>query len=118
MSLVHPARVLVLDDDPMIRRVLERVAQRRDDVTLVTVATPEEVLAHVAEHELDLVVCDYQLRLGGRPITCAPLIEELRERGINVAVMTGDARGVREDLSVPVLEKPLQLADLLALVAR
>jgi len=113
-----PARILVLDDDPMIRRVLERVAGQRDDLTLVTVATPDEVLAHLAEHELDLVVCDYQLRVGRRAITCAPLIAELRERGINAAVMTGDARAIRHDLGVPILEKPLQLADLLALVAR
>lgn len=118
MVLVGPARILVLDDDPMIRRVLERVSRRREDVALVTVGTPEEVLAHVAEHELDLVVCDYQLRIGTRSITCAPLIAELRERGMNVAVMTGDARAIRHDLGVPILEKPLQIADLLALLQR
>jgi CheY-like chemotaxis protein len=112
------ARILVLDDDPMIRRVLERVAKQTEGVMLVTVATPEEVLGHVAEHEVDLVVCDYQLRLRGRTITCAALVSELRARGIAVAVMTGSARAITQDLGVPILEKPLQLADLITLAKR
>lgn len=111
-------RILVLDDDPMIRRVLERVARTRDDVTLLTAATPEEVLAHTSEHPIDLVVCDYQLRQGNRSMTSAALLAELRARGVRAAVMTGDARGIPDDLGIPVVEKPLQLADLLVLLER
>src|SRR5690606_37511850 len=40
-------RALVLDDDPLIRRGLERLARSRSDVVLHTVATPEDVRERV-----------------------------------------------------------------------
>lgn len=48
--------ILVADDSPETRRLLYFFLREEYDV--VTVATAEEALAHVAEHPVDLVVMD------------------------------------------------------------
>ncbi|HEY8426859.1 MAG TPA: response regulator [Sandaracinaceae bacterium] len=108
--------ILVLDDDPLVRRAIQRVAAGRRDVTVETVGTPDEVLARVdAGARYDLIVCDYRLTLGGVHTSSAELVRELTRRGQRVAVMTGDVDTIAPDLAhVPALEKPLRLDDILA----
>lgn len=112
------ARILVLDDEPMLRRALERAATSRADVELETVGTPDELLDRVPQgRPPDLIVCDYRLKVDGRSTTSAELLRELSRRGLRVAVMTGDVGSIASDLAgIPAVQKPLRLEDLVALV--
>lgn len=80
-------RVLVLDDDPQLRRVSERAARLREGLEVFAVATEEEARAALAVGRYDLVVCDLNLE-GGR--TSAGFVAELEraERPL-VVVHTG-----------------------------
>ncbi len=113
-------RILVLDDDPLLRRALTRVASSRDGVDLDAVGTTAEVLERLeAGDRYDLIVCDYRLRIDGRNTTSAELVRELARRGLPVAIMTGDLDTLAPDLAgVRLLEKPLRLDDLLAAATR
>lgn len=112
-------RILVLDDDPLVRRAMVRAAGARKDVTLEAVGTPDEVRERLASAELpfDLVVCDYRLKIDGHRTTSAPLVRELAARSVPVLVMTGDLDGAADVADVPSVEKPLVLDDLVAAIA-
>ena len=116
MSGVRP-RLLVLDDDAMIRRALERIALYRDDLALEAVGTPAEVLERVGTDPVgfDLVVCDYRLQIDGQKLNSSALVAELRTRGVAVAVMSGHVEQAMDALGVPVVEKPVRIDDLIAL---
>lgn len=107
-------RILILDDDPMIRRALERLAGDRGDLILDAVGTPDELHARIAAHRYDLIVCDYRLD-DTRKETSASLVTELATRGLRVAVVTGSSLLIEADLGVPVLEKPVRLEELVTL---
>jgi DNA-binding response OmpR family regulator len=87
-------RVLVLEDDPQLRRVSERSARLREGLQVFTVATEEEARAALAVGRYDLVVCDLNLK-GGR--TSARLVAEL-ERATQppVVVHTASPQLARE----------------------
>ena len=55
-----PQRVLVVDDEPMVREVLSRYL-RRDGFEVATAADGEEALARFDEAEPDLVLLDLML---------------------------------------------------------
>ena len=82
-------KVLVCDDDRVIRRLLEMVVGRRAGQDLVTVDHPDRVIAAALEHEPDIIVLDYVLpdRSG------LDVVEELRAHpdlaSTPVAFMTG-----------------------------
>ncbi len=82
-----PPRVLVVDDEPMVREVLERYLSR-EGFQVTTASDGEEALATFAETEPDLVVLDLMLpRLDGYEV-----FRWLRERAPTpVIVLT--ARG-------------------------
>jgi CheY-like chemotaxis protein len=113
-----PLRILVLDDDPMIRRALERVAEARVDVALEAVGTPAELRTRVDETKTpyDLIACDYMLKEIGPGATSAELVRDLHRLRLPVAVMTGDVRSAVTNLgfTVPTISKPLLLDDLIA----
>lgn len=116
MSPAASPRILILDDDAMIRRAFERIAEDRGDVAVETATTPGEVLERVAARAFDLIVCDYRISVDGRRETSAPLVARLRALGLPVAVVTGSIQLVHDDLGdVPMLEKPIRLDDLIAL---
>lgn len=87
-------RVLVCDDDRVIRRLLEMVIGRRGGQDLVTVDHPDNVIAAALEHGPDIIVLDYVLpdRSG------LDVVEELRSHpelvSTPVAFLTG-----REDVT-------------------
>lgn len=118
MSGVRP-RLLVLDDDTMIRRALQRIALYRTDITLETVGTPAEVLERIGADPsaFDLVVCDYRLEIDGQKLNSSALVAELRARGVPVAVMSGHVEQSMEVLGVPLVEKPIRIDDLIALAS-
>jgi CheY-like chemotaxis protein len=110
-------RLVVCDDDPVIRYLLEVVLAKRGGHDVRAVEHPEEVSTAVLEHDPDLVLLDYVMpRRSGLEV-----VEELRAdprtADVRVVFLTGrvdigdeaalDALGV-----VGIIEKPFDTATL------
>lgn len=100
-------RILWVDDDPVMRRVVELVATDLG-IPVQTARDIEAAREHLAGEVFDWIVCDYWL--AGR--ASAPFVHEMVEQGRRVAVLTGDVASVDRALAVPVFEKPIFLQDL------
>jgi PAS domain S-box-containing protein len=116
------ARVLVIDDE---QEIAELVAEhlRRDGLTVEVVSSGRLALARLGSEKFDLIVSDLRMPDMDGPA----LIQALRRRSPELArrilLITGDALGaelndVVREANLPVLEKPLDLADLRAQVRR
>jgi DNA-binding response OmpR family regulator len=82
-----PSRVLVVDDEPQIRRAL-RVALRANGYDVTEVETGQEALDSVAVTPPDLLILD----LGLPDVDGFELCAELRERHVEVVVVVVTAR--------------------------
>lgn len=100
-------RILWVDDDPVMRRVVELVAADLG-IPVQTASDTESARAHLTTDAFDWIVCDYWL--AGR--ASAPFVHEMVDQGRRVAVLTGDVASVDRALEVPVFEKPIFLQDL------
>jgi signal transduction histidine kinase len=108
---VGPLRVLVVDDEPMMRRMLVRLMR---DHQVVTVSTVDEGLELLGKERFDLVLCD--LMMPDR--TGADMHAELQRRWpamlARFVVMSGGAftpalQSFLEQPSIARLDKPLSL---------
>jgi DNA-binding response OmpR family regulator len=111
-----PARpvVLVVDDDPWIRRLLRDALAGEADVA--DVDSGEAALAWLAEHAASAVLTDQ--RMGG--MSGQDLLRLAREAGVSApfALLTGMDDSPEEPGFAAVLVKPFPLAQARALVAR
>ena len=110
-------RLVVCDDDPVIRYLLQVVLGKRGGHDVRAVERPEDVALAVTEHDPDLVVLDYVMpnRTG------LEVVEELRAdpatSAVKIVFLTGrvdiadeaalDALGV-----VGIIEKPFDTSTL------
>jgi CheY-like chemotaxis protein len=113
-ALDHPARVLIVDDEPAIRRFLTKALELAGYEPVVA-AHGEEALELVAGAEFDAVLCDHQM-LGMSGVEVYEAIVAARPHlagrfvfmsGDNLSADLADfaaARGVR------LLAKPFDLA--------
>jgi DNA-binding response OmpR family regulator len=86
-----PLRVLVVDDEPMVREVLSRYLSR-DGFDVATAADGDEALVRLGEAEPDLVLLDLMLpRIDGYEV-----FRRLRERAPTPVIML-TARGQETD---------------------
>jgi len=106
-------RILIIDDDDGIRRVLRRVLERAGHD--VTDLNPDESDAQAAlaagQHRAAL------LDFSGHPIRL--WVAVARANGIRPIVVTGEAdraRAMLADDNVPVLAKPFNRPDLIAIL--
>jgi DNA-binding NtrC family response regulator len=107
------ARILIVDDEPALRRTLERVlTNHRYEV--VSVADPHSAYQTLSESTFDLVLLDLRLpQIGGDTLFLAIIRRWPRLIG-RVIFMSGDPWSERLDwppelLSCPVLAKPFSL---------
>ncbi len=110
------ARLLVVEDEPAVRRVLERMLSRAH-YEVAAVATVEEAAAHLADRPTDMLLTD--LRLGDG--TGIELTATARSRVPQLPVLwiSGQAPEPTERPDdVVFLEKPFSQAELLAAVQR
>ncbi|GAB1595080.1 response regulator [Lysobacter claricitrinus] len=115
MSDATPARVLVIDDEPQIRRFLD-ISLRTQGYAVMAAATADEGLARLATEGADLVILD----LGLPDRDGIDALRELRQWS-NVPVMVLTARS-DEDEKVEVLDagandyvtKPFGIKELMA----
>lgn len=110
-------RLVICDDDPVIRYLLEVVLGKRGGHDVVSVANPEDVVEAVIAHRPDLVVLDYVMPRR----TGLEVVEELRTdpetADVKVVFLTGRVdiadEGSLEALGVVgVIEKPFDISTL------
>jgi len=112
------ARILVIDDEPLVGRALKR-ALRTHDVTLVTDA--QAALARLREDEFDLVFCDlampdmtgmdlYEALQRERPAVCERMVF------MTGGAFTSRAREFLERIDNRMIEKPFGVQMVRALV--
>jgi DNA-binding NarL/FixJ family response regulator len=93
------ARVVVVDDEPGIRRILELTLRRSGRYDVVAEAgTGEEALAAVAEHQPDVVLLDLMLGPEWGVDLIVPLLS--RAPGSMIAVLTALSAEREEDAAL------------------
>jgi CheY-like chemotaxis protein len=115
------ARILVVDDEPALRRTLER-ALSSNGYEVVSVADPNSAYQILSESTFDLILLDLRLpQIGGDALYLALIRQwpRLRDR---VILMSGDPWSQQvhwpdELVNCPVLAKPFSLESLAKTVA-
>jgi two-component system sensor histidine kinase RpfC len=106
-------RILVVDDEPTLRRTLER-ALRSFEYDVITVGEPHLAYEVLEDGDFDLVLLDIHLpQMAGDALFLA-LVRRWPQLLGRVVLMTGDPGAVRPDwpaelLGCPVLSKPFTL---------
>lgn len=115
-TTMRHVRLLVAEDDPGLRSVLER-ALRRNGYVVDAVADGDRALSHLRSYDYDAVVVDWRM-----PGTSGiEVVRETRRRGSKVPIIMLTARDTTPDRvegldagADDYLVKPFQLAELLA----
>jgi signal transduction histidine kinase len=115
-SIIAAARILVVDDEPMVARSVSRLlASAREVICVHSVASALEQLT--ARSDIDLVLSDWVMPDGG----AATLLRELQARDLgNIAfvVMTGLGQfDLGDPVDCPCVPKPVSRSALLATVS-
>jgi CheY-like chemotaxis protein len=99
-------RVLVVEDEPMIRLLLDDMLADLGYTMAAEAGRLDEALTVAKQAEFDIAILD--VNLNGQPIT--PVVDILVERGVPFVFVSGYARrGLPEAHSdVPLLQKPFQ----------
>jgi len=99
-------RVLVVEDEPMIRLLLDDMLTDLGYTMAAEAGRLDEALVHAKDGEFDVAILD--VNLNGQPIT--PVVEVLVARGVPFVFVTGyDADSVDPRFSgVPILQKPIE----------
>jgi signal transduction histidine kinase len=115
------ARVLLVDDEAIMRRAVQRAIGPLHDVT--TVASGHEALELIAGGvRFDVIFCDLTMPGMTGIELFATITDVAPEQAGAIAFLTGGAfsegsRAFLESLPNPILEKPFEPAQLLALIA-
>jgi len=99
-------RVLVVEDEPMIRLLLDDMLTDLGYSMAAEAGRLDEALAVAKQGEFDVAILD--VNLNGQPIT--PVVDVLVARGVPFVFVSGYARrGIPEAHSkIPLLQKPFQ----------
>jgi CheY-like chemotaxis protein len=112
-------RVLVVDDDEAIRKLIAAILRRRS-FTVDTVANGEEALRKLAEHRYSVMLLDLMMpRVDGYTV-----IERVREQKIEVEIVIVTAAGASQVNAIDrslvrgVISKPFDVTQLVDVVSR
>ncbi|MGH6671602.1 MAG: response regulator [Xanthobacteraceae bacterium] len=99
-------RVLVVEDEPMIRLLLDDMLTDLGYTMAAEAGRLEEALTVAKQGEFDVAILD--VNLNGQPIS--PVADVLTARGVPFVFVSGYARrGIPEEHStIPLLQKPFQ----------
>ncbi|MDB4908991.1 MAG: hybrid sensor histidine kinase/response regulator [Gemmatimonadetes bacterium] len=119
---IKSARLLVVDDEVMNLRLLERILSRSGFTDVMTTSEPREVTRIVRERDIDLVVLDLRMPgFDGFDVLAALALQVPREDYLPVLVMTGADlpdvrhRALREGAK-DFLAKPFETSEVLVRV--
>jgi CheY-like chemotaxis protein len=90
-------RVLHIDDDPLMRDVVEHSLNLDPALTLASCASGDEALAVASEWPPDLILCDVMMPEMDGPAVLARLRETKSTAEIPVVFMTARARAIETD---------------------
>jgi PAS domain S-box-containing protein len=113
------ARILVVDDEPLIGSAIERLLSRRHDVTKLVAA--EDALRVLARDPgFDVILCDVMMPELSGPEFHARLSPELARRVVFMSggAFTDASRSFLAHTENPKLAKPLDLAELERVIGR
>lgn len=112
-------RVLIVDDEPLVRRALATVLGSEHDVILAEHG--QDAIAKLADHPVDVVVCDVMMPvMNGKAFYEHLLVHDpaLARRFIFITGGSmGPASAFLEQVQAYVLPKPFEVAKVLELVA-
>lgn len=111
-----PPAILVVDDEAMIRMILDRALGRKYNVT--TVEGPHEALRALQDHRYALVMTDINMP-GGSGLTLASNIRRLAPDtrvAFLAAVVDDDTHARIEQMGATLFVKPFDLPELLTMV--
>jgi len=117
---MKPSRVLIVDDEPAVRRALERAFTRRGH-TVFTATSGEEACDLLRTQTVDAVLMDLRMpKMSGQTLSHV-ILSQWPELAARVAVMSGDpdADDQQEWLQLyhlPVVSKPFELGQVFKMV--
>jgi len=123
-TVVEPAaprrlRVLVVDDEPLVRRALANILGRHHEVSLAEHG--RQALEQIAADRIDVVVCDMMMPVMNGKELYEHLLAHEPALARRFVFITGGSFGAAatflEETRVEILYKPFDLAKVLALVA-
>ena len=121
MTITHRRRILVLDDDKLVCKAIQRVLRSRYDVVTATLAT-EAIRLLDGGAEFDVIVCDIEMpEMGGHELhdflaRTRPAIAR-RMVFATGGAFTAEGRRFVAAEAHRVLAKPFTVGELRALVA-
>jgi len=113
-----PTRVLVVDDDPGMRRVMQW-ALEDEGYTVVAAAGAAQAVAAAAEHPPAVVVLDYGLPDGDGASVARELRAVAADAALPIVLVTADGRASEKAEragAVAHLHKPFDVGELVQLV--
>ncbi len=116
-------RVLVVDDDALLRDLVVRAVRRDRFCQVHVVSNGQEALEEVRTHVYDLILCDLRMPMMDGPAFYRQLRAEHPELVDRVVFMTAHAKmdeyaAFVQDVGAPLLIKPFPREDLDAILAR
>ncbi len=120
---VRRGRILVVDDDVLIRRMMRRTLEVAHDIVEASDGAEALEALRADPRGFHLVLCDLEMpRMSGAEL-CAQLADDLPELLDRLVIVTGGARTQELDRFVTerepfVLRKPFDLDELRELAAR
>ncbi len=119
---MNPLRILVVDDDPSVRRVLQRALKLGGHTTLLA-ATGDAACELLVTEEVDLILMDLRMPSMSGQTLYHVIASQWPHLAGRVVVMSGDpdAEDHEDWLTLhrlPVIPKPFELATLLSLIER
>lgn len=116
-------RLLVVDDEPAIGRLLAHALSREHDIVVATSGVDAEVLLTNPDEHFDVVLCDLSMPDRSGIALFALIRERNPEAARRFALMTGgvfpeDALERARASALPRLEKPFSMAEVRAVIAR
>jgi signal transduction histidine kinase/CheY-like chemotaxis protein len=116
------ARVLVVDDDPMVAAAVARVLGRESDVVVKTSGESAFDLLSTGER-FDVILCDLMMPTMSGMDFYAAVMRAMPDAAGSIVFLSGGAftpraKAFLRSVTVPCLEKPVDTAELRALVRR
>lgn len=114
------SRILVVDDEPNVLVTYRLILQQRGYEVSAALSS-EEARATLAEHEIDLLLCDLSLEKqenGFDVIEVARLKNPQMPTVLLTGYATPEANERAEQMAIPVLFKPIDIKELLNTISQ